>query len=81
MHVAVVGAAGMIGRKLVGRLVDDGRLGQTEISRLTLADIVEPDPPAGWDGEATCVGTLSAQEGCFFPTPAHGPAHASTGTV
>jgi nucleoside-diphosphate-sugar epimerase len=56
MHVAVVGAAGMIGRKVVARLVEDGRLGQTELGRLTLVDIVEPDPPPGWDGEWACVG-------------------------
>ena len=46
MHVAVTGAAGMIGRKLVDRLVADGRLGDAELDRLTLVDVVAPDPPA-----------------------------------
>ena len=45
MHVAVTGAAGMIGRKLVARLVEDGRLGDAELERLTLVDVVAPDPP------------------------------------
>jgi len=45
MHVAVTGAAGMIGRKLVARLVEDGRLGDVELERLTLMDVVAPDPP------------------------------------
>ncbi len=54
MHVAVTGAAGMIGRKLVARLVGDGRLGDAELDRLTLVDVVPPDPPpAGeaWAGD------------------------------
>jgi nucleoside-diphosphate-sugar epimerase len=51
MHVAIIGAAGMIGRKLTSRLVDDGRLGDREIKRLTLLDVVEPEPPDGWTGE------------------------------
>ena len=46
MHVAVTGAAGMIGRKLVDRLVADGRLGDAELDRLTLVDVVAPEPPA-----------------------------------
>lgn len=41
-HVLVIGAAGMIGRKLVDRLLSDGRIGNREITRLTLADIVAP---------------------------------------
>ncbi|MCW5720072.1 MAG: SDR family oxidoreductase [Devosia sp.] len=47
MHVLVVGAAGMIGRKLVQRLVGDGKLNGDDIGRLTLADIVPVPVPAG----------------------------------
>ena len=47
MHVLITGAAGMIGRKLVERLVRDGRLGDKPIARMTLQDIVEPAAPAG----------------------------------
>ena len=41
----------MIGRKLVDRLVADGRLGNTELERLTLVDVVAPEPP-GAEAEA-----------------------------
>ncbi len=47
MHVAVTGAAGMIGRKLVARLVDDGRLGDAEVTRLSLLDVTTPEAPGG----------------------------------
>ena len=45
MHILVLGAAGMVGRKLVERLLRDGRLGKTDISRLTLQDVVAPNKP------------------------------------
>src|SRR5690349_11372066 len=35
----------MVGRKLVERLVRDGRLGNSEISKLTLQDVVAPTKP------------------------------------
>jgi len=35
----------MIGRKLVARLGEDGRLGDAELERLTLMDVEAPDPP------------------------------------
>ncbi len=41
--VLVIGAAGMIGRKLVEQLVKPGALGE-EIGSMTLHDIVEPGP-------------------------------------
>src|ERR1700721_3139139 len=36
----------MVGRKLVERLLRDGRLGQTDITRMTLQDVVAPATPA-----------------------------------
>jgi D-erythronate 2-dehydrogenase len=45
MHVLIVGAAGMIGRKLTDRLVADGNVGGREIERLTLVDVVAPASP------------------------------------
>lgn len=45
MHILVLGAAGMVGRKLVDRLVADGRLGKNEISKLTLHDVVAAKQP------------------------------------
>lgn len=47
MHILVLGAAGMVGRKLTERLARDGRLGNREITRLTLQDVVAPQNPAG----------------------------------
>ncbi len=50
MHILVTGAAGMIGRKLVARLVRDGKLHGQTISRLTLTDIVAPETPRDFTG-------------------------------
>jgi nucleoside-diphosphate-sugar epimerase len=47
MKVLILGGAGMIGRKLAERLARDGRLGTSEISALTLYDVVMPAKPAG----------------------------------
>ena len=47
MHVLIVGAAGMIGRKLADRLVVDGNVGGRGIERLTLVDVVAPASPDG----------------------------------
>ncbi len=47
MHVLITGAAGMIGRKLIARLIRDGALAGRAIDRMTLTDIVAPAPPAG----------------------------------
>ena len=50
MHILVTGAAGMIGRKLIARLVKDGGLGSKPIDRLTLIDVVAPERPADYAG-------------------------------
>lgn len=47
MHVLVVGAAGMVGRKLVDRLLADGSLCGKPISAMTLHDVVPPAYPEG----------------------------------
>ena len=46
MHILVLGAAGMVGRKLTERLLRDGRLGKRDITRMTLQDVVAPASPA-----------------------------------
>ena len=46
MHILVLGAAGMVGRKLSERLLRDGRLGKNNITRMTLQDVVAPAQPA-----------------------------------
>ncbi len=50
MHIAILGAEGMIGRKLCQRLLADGKLGHTPIERLTLADVVAPATPVSAPG-------------------------------
>jgi nucleoside-diphosphate-sugar epimerase len=45
LHILVLGAAGMVGRKLVDRLLKDGKLGKRDISRMTLQDVVAPKKP------------------------------------
>jgi nucleoside-diphosphate-sugar epimerase len=50
MHIAIIGAAGMVGRKLTARLVAEGLVGK-EISRLTLVDVIEPAKPDGFGGK------------------------------
>ncbi len=51
MHILILGAAGMIGRKLTSRLVADGNLGGRAIERLTLVDVVLPEQPASAAGQ------------------------------
>ena len=43
MHILITGAAGMVGRKITERLLADGRIGQREVTKLTLHDVVAPD--------------------------------------
>lgn len=46
MNILIIGAAGMVGRKLTQRLLSTGELGDSLISGLTLVDVVEPEKPA-----------------------------------
>ena len=50
MHILIIGAAGMIGRKLSARLAKDGSVGGRGITALTLVDVIAPDAPAGFKG-------------------------------
>ncbi len=63
MHVLILGAAGMIGRKLSARLVRDGNVGGRAIVKLTLADVNPPQQPAYTSGEVATVGTDLAAAG------------------
>jgi nucleoside-diphosphate-sugar epimerase len=51
MHLLITGAAGMIGRKLVARLMKDGGIDGHTIERLSLTDVVTPEAPAGFKGK------------------------------
>src|SRR5580698_4372252 len=50
MHILITGAAGMIGRKLVARLIDAGALNGKPIDKLTLTDVSAPQKPQGFTG-------------------------------
>jgi D-erythronate 2-dehydrogenase len=55
MRILVIGAAGMLGRKLVQRLARDERLGSERISHLSLVDlgVAEPSADLGFAVEST----------------------------
>jgi D-erythronate 2-dehydrogenase len=61
MKVLIVGAAGMLGRKLTGRLALDGAIAGKPISKLVRNDVVlaPPPPPSAFE-IATDIGDLSA---------------------
>jgi len=59
MRVLIIGAAGMIGRKLAGRLVAQPVLGGEQISALSLVDVVAPEKPAGFAEAVTRTADLS----------------------
>ncbi len=72
MHVLVLGAAGMLGRKLVARLAAEG-LGGRAVDALTLVDVVPPEGPGGFAGRVDArAGDLSAPgvaEACVSGRP------------
>jgi nucleoside-diphosphate-sugar epimerase len=62
MKIAIIGAAGMVGRKLTQRLVSEGVLRGQAVSSLLLADVVAADRPADFKGETIIqAGDLSAR--------------------
>ncbi|MDO8359754.1 MAG: SDR family oxidoreductase [Devosia sp.] len=60
MHILIIGAAGMVGRKLTQALVKAGEVGGKPIERLTLADIVAAEAPAFGGAVETLAMDLSA---------------------
>ena len=54
MHILIIGAAGMIGRKLTSALLKSGQVGGKAISKFTLTDVVEPAKIA-FNGDVTTV--------------------------
>ncbi len=51
MDVLIIGAAGMIGRKLAQHLAWVGMLAGQEITALSLVDVIEPEKPDGFAGQ------------------------------
>ncbi|MFZ2159707.1 MAG: D-erythronate dehydrogenase [Bradyrhizobium sp.] len=73
MHILVLGAAGMVGRKLTERLLRDGRVGNREISRMTLHDVVAPTKSTDAAIPITVVTSDFADPGTAAPLVAHRP--------
>jgi nucleoside-diphosphate-sugar epimerase len=63
MHIAIIGAAGMVGRKLTAKLVADGVLSGEPIERLTLLDVVQPAAPEGFAGRVDARASDLSDEG------------------
>ena len=62
MKIAIIGAAGMVGRKLTQRLVSEGALRGKTITSLLLADVAAADVPGGFSGETVIqTGDISAR--------------------
>jgi nucleoside-diphosphate-sugar epimerase len=55
MRALIVGAAGMIGRKLSEHLAAEGALSGHRLDRLTLADVVETSSPSPFYGTTTSI--------------------------
>ena len=63
MRIAIIGAAGMVGRKLTQRLIGDGGIRGSAIEQLLLADVIAAEPPAGFDGDVKILsGDFSARQ-------------------
>ena len=73
MHILILGAAGMVGRKLTERLLRDGRLGKHDITRMTLQDVVTPAKPANASIPIEVVASDFADAGAAAPLIADRP--------
>lgn len=63
MKILILGAAGMVGRKLAERLAREGRLAGAAISRAVLHDVVTPVAPAGAPFSCECLASDFALPG------------------
>jgi len=63
MHIMIIGGAGMIGRKLTKKLLDEGTLRGEAITKITLVDVVMITPPTHPDMEVSQIVSDLSQEG------------------
>jgi nucleoside-diphosphate-sugar epimerase len=63
VHILIIGAAGMVGRKLIAAMVKSGSIDGKPIERLTLADVVPPEAPAGFAGPVHAVAADLSEPG------------------
>lgn len=74
MDVLIIGAAGMLGRKLAQALAVRPDLGGAPITHLRLADVAAPPRPAGFGGTVTLAAVDLAQPGVAARLVADHPA-------
>src|SRR3954467_8064697 len=60
LHILIIGAAGMVGRKLTDALVRTGEVGGKSIARLALADVIAAPAPKTSVAVETLAGDVSA---------------------
>jgi nucleoside-diphosphate-sugar epimerase len=60
MKILIIGAAGMVGRKLTSALIKSGQVGGKEITGLRLADVIKPELVAFSGAVETIAADLSA---------------------
>lgn len=65
MHIAITGAAGFLGQRLVKQLLERGELRQQSITRLTLLDQMEAPQPAAGSVAVTSVALDITQPGAL----------------
>ena len=73
MHIAITGAAGFLGQRLVAQLLARGALDGQPIRRLTLLDVAEPPMPAGDGVEITPLALDITEPGGLDPVLATKP--------
>jgi nucleoside-diphosphate-sugar epimerase len=73
MHILITGAAGMIARKLLTQLVQNGGLNDQPIDRMTLIDVVPPQRPEGFNGAVDLVTSDLAAPGAAADAVASRP--------
>ncbi|HEY4191178.1 MAG TPA: D-erythronate dehydrogenase [Mesorhizobium sp.] len=59
MHVMIIGAAGMIGRKLAARLAKSAAIGSSTVDQMTLVDVIPSPAPSAEFGADIRVADLS----------------------
>ncbi len=63
MRILILGAAGMLGRQLAGRLARDRVLAGQPVDHLDLVDVIVPQAPAGFEKQASCSAADLSQPG------------------
>jgi nucleoside-diphosphate-sugar epimerase len=63
MHLLIIGAAGMIGRKLAEKVAATGKMGAVPVTVMTLADVIEPNVAPDFNGKRHVIATDLSEPG------------------